>query len=318
VRVAYVGNFGPPYSTENDYREAFESLGHEVIALQENEAGEDAIRREALVSDLLLHTTTWDCLDHQWAAALRDELSDKGVPSAGVHLDVFHGPGRGGRDWWNEPMFRWQHLFTADGNPANEWPECTTHHWLRPAVAASRARPGTPRGEYVCDVAFVGSGGVGYHEDVWPYRRELVEWLRSFCDRRGYTFRNPGGERDQPDDGKIQRGPELADFYASAAVTVGDSLCLDRERSLYWSDRAYEAPGRAGYLIMPRIDALWEDYHGELPMYSWGDFAELEWHIDRAIANPGHRAEVRRACYDVVVDGHTYAHRARTIAETIS
>ena len=36
-KIAYVGNFEPEFSTENDVRKAFEALGYEVIKLQEGD-----------------------------------------------------------------------------------------------------------------------------------------------------------------------------------------------------------------------------------------------------------------------------------------
>ena len=94
---------------------------------------------------------------------------------------------------------------------------------------------GTFKEEYACDVAFVGSNGEGYHTDVWTYRKELVDYIRLMCQRHGWSFKNPGG--DEP---KIARGEQMNDFYASAKVTIGDSLCLKKENSHYWSDRVDE------------------------------------------------------------------------------
>ena len=57
--VAYVGNFQPPYSTENDVAKAFESIGWNVKKIQENGTTIPQIRELALDSDLLLITGTW-------------------------------------------------------------------------------------------------------------------------------------------------------------------------------------------------------------------------------------------------------------------
>ena len=84
----------------------------------------------------------------------------------------------------------------------------------------------------VLRVEVFGSNGEGYHTDVWTYRKELVDYIRIMCQRNGWKFRNPGG--DEP---KIARGEQMNDFYASAKVTIGDSLCLKKENSHYWSDR---------------------------------------------------------------------------------
>ena len=31
MRIVYLGNFGPPHSSENDYAKSFEALGHEEL-----------------------------------------------------------------------------------------------------------------------------------------------------------------------------------------------------------------------------------------------------------------------------------------------
>jgi hypothetical protein len=171
---------------------------------------------------------------------------------------------------------------------------------------------GTPRSEYTCDVASVGSNGVGYHDAVWPYRKELLQQLRVMCLRNGWSFRNPGG-----DDPKIDRGEDMNDFYTSAKVTVGDSLCLDREKTLYCSDRAYEGPGRGGLLIMPQLDFLDEDYAGHLPMYRWAHWDDLERKIRHYFTNEADNQAVREETQAIVRDGHTYKHRVQELLRQV-
>lgn len=311
-RIAYVGNFGPAWSTENDVRIALESLGHDVIPLQENAVSYSELGRQAMTSDLLLWTGTWDdafpldaVLDvfHSCAAA--------GIPTATYHLDTFWSTERGGRKWWLAPMFHTGTIFTADGDHEADWAALgKRHRWLRPGVRHTATDLGAPRDAYACDVAFVGSDGHGYHPE-WHYRIELVDALEAMCARNGWTFRNPGGR--QP---KVDRG-HMNDFYASAKVTVGDSLCPLREASHYWSDRAYEAPGRGGLLVMPQIDALVADYDNCLPTYPWGDFDTLEQIIAGLLADEGERERVRSTCHRIARQHHTYANRMRDLLEAV-
>jgi Glycosyl transferases group 1 len=205
-------------------------------------------------------------------------------------------------------MFFTRYAFTADGSHQDEWIRLgVDHHWLRPAVRHDAVYNGCPRPEYACEVAFVGSNGIGYHDAAWPYRKELLGQLRAICQRKGWRFRNPGG-----DDPKIDRGEDMNDFYASAKVTVGDSLCLDREKTLYCSDRAYEAPGRGG-LIMPQLAFLNEDYAGHLPMYQWGDWDDLEHKIRHYLTHEAENQVVREETQAIVRDGHTYVHRVQEL-----
>lgn len=312
--VAYVGNFEPEWSTENDVRKAFEHLGWDVIRLQENKTPTSVVRSVAHDADMLLWTSTWD--DAHDLDAVRDmvhELVVSGVPTATYHLDTFWTTSRGGRKWWLNPMFLMGDVFTADGNFSTEWAKLgVRHHWLRPGVRHDACHPGKFNERYACDVAFVGSNGRGYHEDVWTYRKELVDELRAMCERNGWSWKNPGGDQE-----KVDRGELMNDFYASAKVTVGDSLCPRREDSYYWSDRAYEAPGRHGLLVMPQLDHLLKDFDDKLPMYPWGDFRTLEQIIGFLLEDDEYRDKIVSENAAVVVDSHTYVSRVETILESV-
>jgi len=319
LRIAYVGNFEPEYSTENDVRKAFEFLGHEVVQLQEgdnanpNKAPFERVRQEALNSDLLLWTGTWgDAYDLKDVISLVHEMAVLGKPTATLHLDTFWSTGRDGRKWWLEPMFQMAYIFTADGDFADKWELFGRNHlWLQPGVRHDAIERGTPRDEYKCDVAFVGSNGQGYHEDVWPYRKELVDFIRDMCKRRGWTFRNPGG--DSP---KIDRGKDMNDFYASATVTIGDSLCVNKDKAKYWSDRVPEATGRGGFLIMPFIGMM-KYYYPEMVTYEWGNFEDLEKQVEYYLTNEKDREQIRKILHQEAAQEHTYINRVKTILNMV-
>lgn len=312
--IAYIGNFQPEYSTENDVRKAFGHLGHEVIKIQENQTSYPTIERLCLESDLVLITSTWDTAIplEAWVTIMK-RCADKGIPTATLHLDTFWGTSRGGRKWWLNPMFHTAYIFTADGDYQDQWKAFGKNHiWLPPAVRHDAAHFGKFREEYACDVAFVGSNGVGYHEDVWSYRKELVDALREMSKKNGWSFKNIGG-----DDPKVDRGEDMNDFYASAKVTVGDSLCLFKERSRYWSDRVPEATGRGGLLIMPMIDELRNVWSGCLPMYKWGKFDRLEKQIRGLLNDDEKRRSLTLKAQAITAEHHTYVNRVQTILETV-
>lgn len=310
LKVAYIGNFEPEYSTENDVRKAFEYLGHNVLQIQENKVAISDVREHVLNSDMMLITGTWDLYNlGDWLDIIH-ECAKRGIPTATIHLDTFWGTARGGRKWWQEPMFHTAYIFTADGDYQKEWELMGKNHtWLPPAVRHDAIGKGQFKEQYACDVAFVGSNGQGYHEDVWNYRKELVDNLREMCRRNGWSFKNIGG--DLP---KIERSDEMNHFYASAKVTVGDSLCLKKEDSQYWSDRVPEATGRGGFLIMPEINALKEIWE-ELPMYKWGDWNDLENKIRYYLENEDEREKIRNDCMTETEGGHTYVDRVQRIID---
>lgn len=316
MKIAYVGNFEPEFSTENDYRKAFEHLGHEVLRLQENMDSEKIPPDEELRDiDLLLITSTWDDAIslEVWLDTIH-RLAKKGIPTATVHLDTFWPTSRGGRKWWLNAMFHTAFIFTADGDWQKEWKLLGKNHlWLPPGVRHDAVGFGTPRDEYKCDVAFVGSNGVGYHEKEWPYRKELVQKLIEICDKNDWSFKNPGGLLP-----KIDRNQDLNDFYASAKVVVGDSLCIKKEKAKYWSDRVPETTGRGGLLIMPHIEAL-EAYGPNVPMYEWGNWDSLERMIKQALdMSDEERMDIKKKHMEEVRIKHTYLERASTILKVIN
>lgn len=313
ITCAYIGNFEPEFSTENDVRKAFEHLGHKVVPIQENKTNVAKVRRAMESADMLLITGTWDSLPLIDMLDVFKECAEQGKPTATLHLDTFWGKSRNGRKWWREVMFHTAYLFTADGDYQDEWKRFGKNHiWLPPAVRHDACHFGTPRDEYKCDVAFVGSNGHGYHEDVWSYRRELVDALREMSIRNGWSFKNPGG-----DDPKIYRDDSMNSFYASAKVTVGDSLCLKKGQSEYWSDRQAEATGRAGFLIMPQINAINDIYGDSVPMYEWGDFKNLEDNIKYYLENEQEREEKKQKAHEITKAGHTYCNRVNTILKEV-
>ena len=316
MKIAYVGNFQPEFSTENDVRKAFEHLGHRVICIQENQIILPLLEEYALSSGLVLITSTWDHAIPlaEWIGIMK-KCADRGIPTATLHLDVFWSTPRKGRLWWLNPMFHTAHIFTADGDHQEKWKAFGKNHtWLPPAVRHDATHFGKFREEYACDVAFVGSNGINYHEDVWRYRTDLLNELWIMCKRNGWKFKNPGG--DMP---KIERNEDLNDFYASAKIIVGDSLCIKKEESNYWSDRVPETTGRGGHLVMPQIQALSDLYDHNLPMYEWGDWKHLEKIISVLLENEHDPTikEQRNLCQKITAEQHTYVNRVQAILQTV-
>lgn len=313
MKVLYIGNFEPQWSTEQDVKAAFEYDNHQVIAVQENKIKEYLHLIKRYDYDLLLITGTWaDSITLEDWLDIVKTCATKGIPTATLHLDTFWGKSRAGRTWWREPMFHTAYIFTADGDYQKEWKLYGKNHiWLPPAVRHSAAHFGTFKEEYACDVAFVGSNGDGYHTDVWTYRKELVDYIRLMCQRHGWIFRNPGG--DEP---KIARGEQMNDFYASAKVTIGDSLCLKKENSHYWSDRVPEATGRGGLLIMPNIKAIKEIYP-TMPTYEWGNFNQLENITTELLKNEEKRTAIVEETQKITAANHTYVNRIRQIIKEV-
>lgn len=311
LTVAYVGNFGPPHSTENHVATAFRSHGTTVIPMQENEPQTwDVLGR--LDVDLVVWTRTWHLPECDQLGAL-EQLDRRGVPVVGFHLDR----------WWGldrevqitgpgpEPFFRVPLLVTADGGHDDQWRAAgITHRWLPPGVSGAEAAVlGRRRSDYAGQVAFVGSHQ-GYHAE-WPHRRELIAWLKTTYSRRCQFYPLPGR-------GAV-RGRDLADLYQSVDVLVGDS-CLAGGQTHYWSDRIPETLGRGGFLIHPDVEGLAEHYDvpGHLWVYRLGDFDQLGALIDAALAAPGVRAETTERARRHVLEHHTYERRVEQLVGLVA
>lgn len=312
TKVVYLGNFAPIHSTETHYARAFEANGCEVVRLQENDP-ESWGSSFMLDADLLLYTRTWDS---PAAASLIDVTRETlGIPTVAVHLDIWRGLDRE-REIVEQSMFRCDHLFQTDG-AAIEWfaARGVNAHWLPAGVVQDECYVGEPVPELAgrFDVAFVGS--YSYHHE-WPHRPALIDHLR---DAYGDRFLHVGSE-GFPHTGDALRNDDLNRLYATIPVIVGDS-CFASHGSLYWSDRVYETLGRGGRLLMPTIDALWEQLGDYTALAMWGapfDWAALDARIDGLLSLPPDLLRDSIATsVEYVRSNESYTQRAATILATV-
>lgn len=313
MNFLYVGNFVPPHSTENDIKATLESMGFGVTPMQENRADPDHIRKLALQHDAMIWTTTWGYeqpLDYTLETI--DMLKASGIPTIAYHLDLFFGVKRKGKPLVQEPMFHMEHMFSPDANHEESFRALGTgvnHHYLPPGVLEASCYLGRKRAAYnPIKLAFVGS--YRYHPE-WPHRTRL---LAEAHNRYGAAFVQFGHIPER----KV-RGQMLNDLYASVPVVLGDSLCLDREFSTYWSDRVYETLGRGGLLVMPEIHALnaEDQFNGLLPTWPWEDWDRMEQEINYWIENPDEALALRGKLQAIVRAGHTYRHRWNKVLKTV-
>lgn len=310
LHVVQIGNQQVSYCTEVHLRQSLEALGHTVTFVQEgpqcDRLAKRAIQRGPV--DLVLYTRTdglrWP---HEQGVALWDWCRTRGIPSASVHLDLFHSIAR--RDvkvTHDNALFAVDHCFTADGDHQAEFAAAgINHHWLPPGVLYEECGAGTPRAEYAGDVAFVGSSS-HYHGE-WPRRRELVAALESHY----------AGRFTRAGDGRTVREQALNDLYASVKVSAGDSLAPLRERSTYASDRVVEAPGRGSILVHPRMDP-WVDLLGDAVVWCGWDVADQIAALDDVLTWPeAKRAAHIRGAVEIVKAGHTYRSRMATLLDTV-
>lgn len=328
LRIAYVGNFHPPNSTENHVAETLRRMGHLVGLYQENDAAAwDALAMEIEQHDLILWTRTgWSPpIPNLVQLGMLEAARHAGIPTVGFHLDRWWGLQRE-HEVAEAPFFQCSLVATADGGHDDEWMAAGVNHlWSPPAVAEWQCGWGTPRPEYASPVAFVGSWE-SYH-DEWPWRRQMV---RQVAARYGDMFQ-AWPKRGQ----HAIRGAALRDLYASTTVVVGDS-CLAGNATRYWSDRVPETIGRGGLLVHPDVPGMGDPAPSGLPvmeprfvpagLVAGRHFIGCEPEsiealflaIDYALELPvEQRLEIQRAGLAHVMASHTYRNRLEQLLAAV-
>lgn len=325
-RVALIGNVGsesPPFSTENEYLNAYAANGVSVVGF--NEASPAAWGE--LIDDLksgveydFIHWTSTPSFRHQ----IIDRRIQKemlalarlwNIPVVAVHLDQFDGIPE--REEWvrNDLYFHGVDLFLGTQGASVDWfrQQGVNYRWLLPGVSTRWCHPGNPRPEYTSDVAFVGSWQGHYHKNS-KHRHRLVRWLENTYGQRVKFW----PARNQP----AIRGDDLTDLYWSTKVVVGDSFMPGGPGSVpppqTCSDRIPETLGRGGILAAPLIEGI-NDADGPfaLPAHAtwraW-DWAAAKQTIDALIGLPEADRQARRlhAIHEIKTH-HSYEHRVREI-----
>jgi len=307
MRIAFLGNFAVPYSSETHHARSLETLGHEVVRLQEPSTAVSVITEQALRADAFvwIHTHGWDTPGIDFALRA---IKNAGIPTLTYHLDLWWGLQRQ-KDVRSSPYWDLDHFFTVDKKMA-DWLTDNTPvkgHYLPAGVFDEECFISTEPSPFANDVIFVGSRG--YHPE-WPWRPQLIDWLR---DTYGSRFTHIGGDGDS---GTL-RGAALNAAYSGSKVAVGDTLCLGFDYPWYASDRLFEAPGRGGFQIFPRIKGIPELFDGTMEFFNFGDFDGLKDLIDYYLEHDQPRDTLRRMCHEHVKTHHTYVQRWETILETI-
>jgi hypothetical protein len=307
MRIAFLGNFAVPYSSETHHAKSLETLGHEVIRLQEPSTAVSVITEQALLCDAFvwIHTHGWDTPGIDFALSA---IKNAGIPTLTYHLDLWWGLQRQ-KDVRSSVYWDLDHFFTVDKKMA-DWLTDNTPvkgHYLPAGVFDEECFISTEPSPFANDVIFVGSRG--YHPE-WPWRPKLIDWLR---DTYGPRFTHIGGDGDS---GTL-RGPALNAAYSQSKVAVGDTLCLGFDYPWYASDRLFEAPGRGGFQLFPRIKGIPELFDGTMMFFDFGDFDGLKDLIDYYVEHDQGREALRKMCHEHVKTHHTYVQRWETILETI-
>lgn len=303
MNIGYIGNFLAPHSTENDRVWAFNKLGHNVIALQEDKVVIADVYKHFEKVDLVVysHTHGWEIKELEF---FFNWCKQKNIPTISVHLDRWAWLERE-KDVGVEATWKVAHMFMADCSL--EATKLYDKHnlnftYLKPGVDERGCYMAAPDPvKYPHEIIFVGSKG--YHKE-YPFRPQLVEFLeKTYGDRFGHY----GG-----DGLGTVRGHDLNVLYASAKIVVGDSCFGDRPK--YWSDRVTETLGRGGFLLHPKVLDLPLNLMGN---YNALDLNDVRHKIDMWLKQENDRKRVQKAGHEHVKKYENYTKRAEEILKVV-
>lgn len=299
MRIAFVGNFEVPFSTESHHAWTWEHMGHEVIRLQENRVSVRDVILACEYVDLFswTHTHGWDIPN---AANITECIVHQKIPSFSYHLDRYVGIGGRQSDYLQHPSFHLDHFFSTDGGNDMAW-RCANinHHWLLPGCVSYGCHYGVKSG----DIPVLFTGSTNYHGEH-PFRPRMVAALQA---NYGDKFQVRTGVREEA----------LNDLYASAKVCVGDHIFAGCEK--YCSDRLFETVGRGGFVIYPETRGITETIPG-LVTYRPQDENDLISKIDYFLdtAHEQERIERRDAAFNYVKQHGTYTNRLSEILQVMN
>lgn len=306
LRIGFIGNFIPQFSTESDRKWTFENMGHTVIPFQENLTTKHDLIQALPTLDVLFYSHT-----HDPSYVIPDLVQVfnlykiAGVPTVSVHLDRWAGLERV-KDVGVEATWFTEYIFMADASP--EAVELYDKHhlnwyYLKPGVIERDCYLDEHYDEknFMYDVIFVGSKG--YHPE-YPFRSKLVEFLE---ETYGDTFGHYGN-----DGLGVARGEALNRLYAVSKIAVGDSCFGGRPN--YVSDRYYETRGRGGFLLHPHVEGV--DHVGVAP-YTSESLEDLKTQIDYWLAHDVEREIMRAEGFEQVKNHETYTNRAQEMLDII-
>lgn len=310
MKIAFLGNFNVPFTSENHYKEELESLGHEVVALQEPFTNALDIAEACIGVGMFLWIHTHNCDTPNIEKTIKI-VKAMGVPVVAYHLDLYMGLKRWHEYRQHPYMQQLDYFFTVDKKMANWLCENTPTKgvYLPAGVVTSQVYNAEPQADMQADVTFIGAKQ--YHAE-WPYRPQLINWLQTnYKDKFVLWGRDGRGQVRQEDMNKA---------YASAKIAIGDTLCPDFNYPYYLSDRIFNMTGCGVFTIHPHIQGIEElfEIDKEIVTYPYGRFDKLKEKIDYYLEHPEEREAIAKAGQARTLREHTYKHRMQTIIDEVT
>lgn len=317
MKILYIANDAQPgsplgYCPNAQYiAAAFRELGHEIKILDESGLIASTILNELNGKNYDLILTEEARLEGDFT---NDGETDKilglflpimkhaGIPIVPWLTNIFWGIMRREIQIHTNPIFKADIVFTTDGGNQEKFENAGVNHvLLRQGIHAPEA--------YISKVPFKTSAEIGFigsiYENIWEYRKGLVDFLSGEYGRRFEHFGQTGNIRHD----------KLNNLVSTLKVVVGDSV----QSPHYWSNRLYEMIGRGAFLIMPWVEGIDQEFTpGEhFVTYKYGDFEGLKKKVDYYLEHDEERDRIRAAGLSHCLANHTYKHRVSNLLETL-
>lgn len=307
MRLLLLGSPGTPGDPverwHDDAYEGAQQLGWDVAFLRARDNTAQQIAAAAKGADMLLWMRTHDYnIQGGDGRDMLRRVEDLGVPTVGLHFDLYWGVPSRAQRVGREPWWSARHVFTADG-AGRPWTERgVNHHWMPPPFGTRYLGYGRKNRHVTKRAVFVGSNISGIHS---AHRGQMIRWATRHW---GHGFQHVG---------KSSRtrvyGRALNDLYASTEVVLGDSVLSP----FYWSDRLPRTLGRGALLAYPHTEGLdeWGFTDEVMIRFPAGDFAHIPARL-RSMST-AERHAMTDAAITLVRERHLWRHRMQHIAEVV-
>lgn len=310
MKICFLGNFNVDYTSETHWAKSIETLGHTVVRIQETSTDASRVLELASECDVFVWVHTHGVKIAGDMVNVLKKLKKAKIPTVAYHLDLYMGLNRW-KEYENDPyLTSLEYFFTVDKFMADWINEHTkTKAFYLPAGVFDRECIMMPYQAVRYDIIFTGSRK--YHPEH-PFRYQLIDFLKKTY---GMKFIHIGNDGDVG----TQRGLRLNQIYRNAKIVVGDTLQLNFDYPHYYSDRAFEVPGRGGFSIFPNIKGIEECYEDgkEIVLYKHGDLDDLKNKIDYYLTHDAEREAIRLAGFERTKREHTYVNRWQFILDKV-
>lgn len=315
MRILLLGTFGFYHGVcpNHEYlADTLQSLGHEVIKMNESEKSADDVLNSAQGCDLILceegrlkgdHWSSKDGKNHI-EGYFQKVIDQAPCPVVPWLTNLFMGIGPRELEVTTNPVFKAPIVFSTDGGHQKEFTAAGVNHFLlRQGVFEPEAYLGTPTYNTTAEIGFIGA----IYDNIWPYRKKLKDFLTL---KYGTRFEHFGQSGDI-------RHDNLNNLLATLKVVVGDSVASPK----YWSNRLYEFLGRGAFMIWPMVEGVDDEYvpYKHFIPYQYGHLTGLKEIIDFYIdeKRDSQRMKIRMAAIEHTKKHHTYKHRVEKLLSTL-